>query len=75
MKRVTAIYVSDITVTDPQTQLPIELEVFKDPESGAMFAIDASFTEQIANVVPSMFNKGTKIRCQVPGAEEEDEEL
>ena len=38
-------YVTDITVTDPDTNLPVELAVFKDEVSGGMFAIDASFLE------------------------------
>lgn len=41
----TAKYVSDITVTDPDTNEPIEITVFKE-EGGGMFAVDASFIEQ-----------------------------
>jgi hypothetical protein len=45
-EKVKAIYAGDISVKDPESRKNmIDLEVFKDPESGGMFAIDASFTD------------------------------
>lgn len=38
-------YVTEITVTDPDTGGLVELDVFKH-ENGGMFAIDASFLDQ-----------------------------
>lgn len=42
----TAKYVQEITVTDPDTQLPVEIALFKH-ENGGMFAIDSSYIEQV----------------------------
>jgi hypothetical protein len=39
-------YVEEITVTDPDSNAPVELAVYKHIESGSMFAIDASFLNQ-----------------------------
>ncbi len=38
-------FVIELTVTDPDTNLPVEIDVFKD-ENGGMFAIDASYLDQ-----------------------------
>lgn len=46
-------YVKFIEVTDPDTGAEVELEVYKDPESGAMFAIDSTFLEQVRQIIPS----------------------
>ena len=40
-------FVTEITVIDPESKLPVELEVYKH-ENGGMFAIDCSFLEQVA---------------------------
>ena len=53
---VEAVYVEDVEVTDPDSGHRIDLEVWKDPESGGMFAIDASFVDQVSEVVVSPFN-------------------
>lgn len=42
----TAKFVKEITVTDPDTKLPVEIDVFKH-EGGSMFAIDASYLDQV----------------------------
>ncbi|MBJ7265519.1 hypothetical protein [Idiomarina abyssalis] len=46
-------FVTDITVIDPDTGDDIELCVYKDENSGAMFAIDASYD---LGTIPSPFN-------------------
>ena len=51
-----AVYVTDVHVTDPDSGLPIELEVWKDPVSGGLLAIDASFVERVGEVITSPFN-------------------
>jgi hypothetical protein len=40
-------FVKEITVEDPETGSPIELEVYKH-ENGGMFAIDSSYLDQVA---------------------------
>lgn len=40
-------FVKEITVEDPDTGAPIEMEVYKH-ENGGMFAIDSSFLDQVA---------------------------
>jgi hypothetical protein len=39
-------YVTDITVTDPDTKAPVEVTIFKH-ENGGMFGIDASYIDSI----------------------------
>lgn len=56
MATIQAIFVGHITVTDPDTGAPVELEVMKDPESGAMFAIDGSYIAQVSGCFNSPFN-------------------
>ncbi len=55
-------FVEIITVTDPETQGDVELEVYKDSASGAMFAIDSSYLEQVSDEIPSPFNKSQMIK-------------
>lgn len=56
-------YVTDVTVTDPDTNLPVTLAVFKDSRTGGMLAIDASFLDQDdTDVVPSPFYEDVKLR-------------
>ena len=57
-------YVKFIEVTDPDTGAEVELEVYKDPESGAMFAIDSTFLEQVHQIIPSPFNPGNDLLCE-----------
>ena len=53
---VEAVYVQDISVIDPDSGRPVTLELWKDPESGGMFAIDESFVDQVEEVIVSPFN-------------------
>jgi len=57
-------YVKSIEVTDPDTGAEVELEVYKDPESGAMFAIDSTFLEHVRQIIPSPFNPGRDLLCE-----------
>jgi hypothetical protein len=43
----TAQFVVELTVIDPDTKAPVELEVYKH-ENGGMFAVDSSFLDQVA---------------------------
>lgn len=49
-------HAGSITVIDPDTGLEVELEIMKDPASGAMLAIDVSFLEQVDFVFNSPYN-------------------
>ncbi len=40
-------YVTEICENDPDFAGPVHMEVWKDNSSGAMFAIDSSFLEQV----------------------------
>jgi len=48
MVQSTANFILEITVIDPDTNLPVELSVFKH-ENGGIFAIDSSYYEQVVN--------------------------
>ena len=59
VKRIEAKYVTEIKADDPDTGGEVAMEVWKDPESGGMFAVDSSFLEQDTDEIPSPFNAGT----------------
>jgi len=42
-----ATFIKEITVEDPDTGQPIEMEVYKH-ENGGMFAIDSTYIDQVA---------------------------
>lgn len=42
-----AMFVQEVTVTDPDTQMLVQVSIYKDPTSGALFGIDSSFVEQV----------------------------
>lgn len=48
----TAIHVQDITVTDPDSQAPVELSIYKDKCSSALFGIDASYLVTLSDDDP-----------------------
>lgn len=52
---VMAIHAGDVTVADPETGASIEMEVFKDPLSGGMVAVDASYLDQASESFNSPF--------------------
>ena len=54
-----AIRIKTIVVEDPDSKGDIEVEVYKDPVAGSIFAIDAAFIEQVSAFVPAIFNSGT----------------
>ena len=65
MKR--AYFVREITEIDPDSKLPVELELYKH-ENGGMFAIDSSFLDQVARtddydrpIVPDPFSTEDEI--------------
>lgn len=54
-----AIRIETIVVEDPDSKAPVEIEVYKDPVSGSIFAVDVTFIDQVSVFVPSIFNSGT----------------
>ena len=49
-------FIKVIHVADPDTGGDVELEVWKDTESGGIFAVDSSFLDQVEYMVNSPFN-------------------
>lgn len=52
---VIAIFVTEISVIDPISNLPVEIEIWKDPISGGLFGIDTSFLDQVSEGIVSPF--------------------
>jgi hypothetical protein len=52
------VYVAKITVIDPDTKLPVEMEIRKCQESGAMIGIDGSFLEYTGEMIRNPYNYG-----------------
>lgn len=65
MKEVTGKFIKEIIVTDPDGGGEVAVEIWKDPESGAMFGVDSSFLDQAdagkPPRIPSPFNERTLI--------------
>jgi hypothetical protein len=61
---VEARFVTQITVTDPDSKGAVELEIWKDPTSGGLVGIDASFLDQMDDVMPNPFNLRTKLHLR-----------
>ena len=70
MKINIAKFVRKIIETDPDSQQPVEMSVFKHKDSGAMFAIDSSYLDQNFDdgndpVIPDPFNAGYELILHV----------
>jgi hypothetical protein len=51
-------YITEVSVLDPDSQHTIQVAIYKDLASGAMFGLDSSFVEQVdPDTIPSPFNK------------------
>jgi hypothetical protein len=57
----TAKFIQEVEITDPETGGVVPVEIWKDPESGAMFGVDATWLDQVGTQVPSPFNPGTML--------------
>jgi len=53
--------VTIVTVIDPDTYLPVEVEIRKLVDSGGMVGIDGSFLEQDVGPIYSPYDKGTEL--------------
>ncbi len=54
-----AIRIKTIFVEDPDSKGDVEIEVYKDPVSGSIFAVDATFIDQVSVFIPGIFSSGT----------------
>jgi hypothetical protein len=52
------VYVTTVTVVDPDTKLPVEIEIHKCVDSGAMVGIDASYLATDIEDVRNPYNDG-----------------
>jgi hypothetical protein len=62
----------DVVVIDPDTGNEVDLCVYKDPQSGGMFAVDFSFVDQDTDVVPNPFIPGEVLVLPCEGEESDD---
>jgi hypothetical protein len=53
-----AVYVKEIVVIDPDTNLPVEVAIYKDLDCGGMFGVDRSYIITLSDDDPvsSPFN-------------------
>ncbi|WP_026959844.1 hypothetical protein [Aliagarivorans taiwanensis] len=65
-------FVADVTVTDPDTQAPVDVAIYKDQQSGAMFGVDCSYLMLLAEDDPvfSPFNEQQLILVEPKEGEE-----
>ena len=54
-------HVTTVTVTDPDTAAPVELEVRKDLVTGAMVGLDGSYLEQEVGPIFDPYNAGEQL--------------
>lgn len=54
-------YVTSVTVVNPNTLLPEELEVHYDPDSNALFAIDGEFADKHEYLISPYTGRKIKI--------------
>jgi hypothetical protein len=66
-------FVTQITVTDPDSKGGVELEIWKDPTSGGLVGIDASFLDHVDDAIPNPFNPSTKLQLREEVVIPEDE--
>ena len=62
MSATETVFITSLTVIDPDSGRAVEVEVHKDPASGGIFALDASFVEQVADTITSPFAAGQQLR-------------
>jgi hypothetical protein len=53
---VRARFISQLIVRNPETHEAVELEIWQDPSSSALFGVDASFLKQVSDLIPSPYN-------------------
>ena len=61
-----AVWADKVTVTDPQTGFPVEIEIYKH-QNGGMFGVDSSFIDQVCDddtypVIPDPFSNNGNVQ-------------
>ena len=54
-------YVKEVTVTDPDTQLPVDIVIYKDRSTDAMFGVDSAYISRLGDdegVISPVSGKG-----------------
>ena len=59
-------YVAEVFVTDPDSEEEICVEIWKDNDSGGMFGLESSFTEQCDNFYNPFNGDEEEIRVYLP---------
>ena len=56
-------FVTEVTVIDPESHAPVEVAIYKDCASGAMFGVDSSYLGELSenDAVLEPFN-GSKVQ-------------
>jgi hypothetical protein len=62
----TAKFFKEIAVTDPDSDMPVEIDIFKHEQSGGIFGVDASYLDQNFDndediIISDPLNKGQKV--------------
>ena len=42
-----AIFIQEVSVTDPESDAPVSISIYKDKTSGGMFGVDSSFLDTL----------------------------
>lgn len=59
-------YITELETVDPDSKAPVHLEVWKDMNSGGIFAIDASFLEQCDDFYNPFNGESEEVSLQLP---------
>ena len=60
----TAMYVKEVTVIDPDTQLPVDIAIYKDSGTDAMFGVDSAYISRLGDdegVISPVSGKGVTL--------------
>lgn len=52
------VFIKEVTISDPEKNSVIFLEVWRDPVSGGAFGIDATYVDQVDDRIPNPFGNG-----------------
>ena len=58
-------FIKCVTVTDPDSHAPVQVEIRKDMVTGAMVGIDCSYLEQEVGPVCDPYNLGCRLDCDI----------
>lgn len=58
-------FITEVTVTDPDSKAPVQVSIYKDMTSGGMFGLDSSYVEQEElEEIKNPFNPKMKLTLQ-----------